>query len=570
MLVISCAAPFGAVFAQEESDAVVSRQIVGEGDGQMETAQEEVPSQSQGDVSEESASATRPEANEKVADVPSIENNIPSTQVTTRQTQPIPSDIVQPTPPELPDSPLIITAYKASGAHLHAVQLYNNSSVMQSLEGFELLFTAGDTEYPITLPDGWLQPRSYMVLAWQGESIWADGEYVLPVDTHNGAAQEILLMRNGNKPVTVPIPSAYDGSLMHRFKSSAGNYTTNITFSVGAGTMLSGGLYMLPDTPEITVLEVLVNPKHCVVGQETKECYDYLKIKNTGTAPIDLSLYRLRSGYGNASSSATNTAYLAGVISAGEWTTITHDSEGKRLTFTANDGTVWLEDRYGYATFDLAVPPYIGSDKAAQVGKSWSYNHDTGVWQWGTPSPLSEKNEFAEIVNMNVSTGTPTRTLVPCRDDQYRSEETNRCRSIVSARVVTPCREGQYRNEATNRCRSIAVAANALKPCADDQFRNPETNRCKKIASSDDVALADCGEGRERNPLTNRCRNIQRSVPPVADFAVEPIRDSTSVFVGWWILGGVAFVAVSYAGWEWREEIGRLIRKVFRPSKSIK
>jgi hypothetical protein len=112
--------------------------------------------------------------------------------------------------------------------------------------------------------------------------------------------------------------------------------------------------------------------------------------------------------------------------------------------------------------------------------------------------------------------------------------------------------------------------AGTLKPCADDQFRNPDTNRCKKIASDEDIALADCGEGRERNPETNRCRNIVAVAPPEAEFAVEPVADPQSVFIGWWIAGGAALIALGYGGWEWREEIGRLVRKVYRAITSGK
>ena len=159
-------------------------------------------------------------------------------------------------------------------------------------------------------------------------------------------------------------------------------------------------------------------------------------------------------------------------------------------------------------------------------------------------------------------------TLADCGEGRERNPLTGRCRNIPTASVLSPCKEGQYRSEETNRCRSIATAVNALKPCADDQFRNPATNRCKKIASSDDVALADCGEGRERNPATNRCRNILVSTPPVTGFSVEPIQDAANVFIGWWVLGGVTVLALGYAGWEWREEVGRFVRKVAQFGRS--
>ncbi|MCY1311612.1 hypothetical protein D9M70_619300 [compost metagenome] len=127
-----------------------------------------------------------------------------------------------------------------------------------------------------------------------------------------------------------------------------------------------------------------------------------------------------------------------------------------------------------------------------------------------------------------------------------------------------PCREGQYRSEDTNRCRSIvATVASVLKPCADNQFRNPDSGRCKKIASSDELALADCGEGRERNPETNRCRNIKTvaSIPEVA-FAVESVKDTTQAFVGWWALGGIGILALGYGVWEWRRELAVLFGRL--------
>jgi hypothetical protein len=131
----------------------------------------------------------------------------------------------------------------------------------------------------------------------------------------------------------------------------------------------------------------------------------------------------------------------------------------------------------------------------------------------------------------------------------------------MSTKTPTPCKEGQYRNEETNRCRSIAAEATALAPCDDDEERNPATNRCRKIASLASQ-LTPCKEGQERNPETNRCRNVAAAVPPDAAFGVEPVADTGKAFIGWWALGGVGILALGYAGWEWRQEIAAVIRKV--------
>ena len=237
------------------------------------------------------------------------------------------------------------------------------------------------------------------------------------------------------------------------------------------------------------------------------------------------------------------------------------------LTLTkTTTGTVYLLSSDGNTEVD--------SVEYRNLAKESSWALVDGEWQQTYRVTPGASNVYQQYLDCdegylrNEATGRcnkipePT-TLSDCGEGRERNPLSGRCRNIPTPTQLTPCREGQYRSEETNRCRSIATAAaSVLKPCADDQFRNPATNRCKKIASSDDVALADCGEGRERNPTTNRCRNVLASVPPAASFAVEPVAEAASVFAGWWVAGGVALAAVGYAGWEWREEIGRLIRRI--------
>jgi hypothetical protein cdivTM_04820 len=147
--------------------------------------------------------------------------------------------------------------------------------------------------------------------------------------------------------------------------------------------------------------------------------------------------------------------------------------------------------------------------------------------------------------------------LAPCKPGQYRSPETGRCRNISKLKTQTPCREGYYRSEITGRCRSIAAAAaKTLKPCPDGKFRNPATGRCKKIAADSDV-LKECPEGFERNPKTRRCRKVALATAPKPGFAPEQVKQVTGAMWGWWVLGGVSLLAVGYAGWQWRWEIGR-------------
>lgn len=104
--------------------------------------------------------------------------------------------------------------------------------------------------------------------------------------------------------------------------------------------------------------------------------------------------------------------------------------------------------------------------------------------------------------------------------------------------------------------------------CSAGQERHLETGRCRAISA--EPVLLDCGEGRERNPVTNRCRNVVSTTPAVAGFAVEPVTDTVHVFTGWWVLGGIMTIALGYVGWEWRDEIKSFVRKsgsFFRSSK---
>lgn len=250
------------------------------------------------------------------------------------------------------------------------------------------------------------------------------------------------------------------------------------------------------------------------------------------------------------------------------------ESGGYRIVFIATTeltltktttGMVYIVSSDGKTEIDSVEYSSLAKDTSwARIGGTW---HQTYTLTPNTTNVYQQYLPCDEGYWRNIETGRCNRVIeaagpIDCGEGRERNPTTGRCRNSLTVRELAPCREGQYRNEETNRCRSIATAANALKPCADDQFRNPATNRCKKIASSDDVALADCGEGRERNPTTNRCRNIVSSVPPAAGFAVEPIKDAANIFVGWWVLGGVTVLALGYAGWEWREEVSRFVRKL--------
>lgn len=132
-----------------------------------------------------------------------------------------------------------------------------------------------------------------------------------------------------------------------------------------------------------------------------------------------------------------------------------------------------------------------------------------------------------------------------------------------------PCAANQFRNPATGRCKLLATTSGAtLKPCRVNQYRSPETHKCRNVAQSS-TSRKPCKEGQERNPDTNRCRNVK--VMPTADYAVLGAQTTNNgAWYIWAAIGGVLLLAIGYAMWEWRQEIGglfRRLRKFVRPGK---
>ncbi len=147
----------------------------------------------------------------------------------------------------------------------------------------------------------------------------------------------------------------------------------------------------------------------------------------------------------------------------------------------------------------------------------------------------------------------------PCPVGKYRNTLTNRCRTIeADAAVLATCDIDQYRNPDTGRCKKINIAT--VTPCRDDQYRSEETNRCRAITAAS--AQKPCKDNQYRSEETNRCRNLPAANVPESAFAVQPVKEGTMAFVGWWALGGVGLLAVGYGTWEWRREIRRFIGHV--------
>lgn len=198
------------------------------------------------------------------------------------------------------------------------------------------------------------------------------------------------------------------------------------------------------------------------------------------------------------------------------------------------------------------------SDTYDSPDDNMSWSMIDGTWGYSNQMTFASANvaSVLEPADIEIASG-----MTPCAANQYRHPETRRCRMLVTvASAAAPCRDGQYRSEETNRCRSIALAGGTLTPCKENQYRSEETNRCRNLTSLAST-LTPCRDDQYRSEETNRCRTITAVSAPAA-FAVEPIADTDMVFAGWWALGGITALTLSYAAWEWRIEALTGLRKL--------
>ncbi len=124
------------------------------------------------------------------------------------------------------------------------------------------------------------------------------------------------------------------------------------------------------------------------------------------------------------------------------------------------------------------------------------------------------------------------------------------------------CEEGKVLNKETGNC--VKVTSVAAKVCPVGQYLNLLTGRCRKVAQ--ETAKKECKEGYYLNPETDRCRKIVENKG--AEYKLEPNRiEEESSFAAWHIVIIILLIGVGYLVYEFRTEIARLFRKVFRQSR---
>lgn len=441
-----------------------------------------------------------------------------------------------------PDMPILVTGYAFSGPKLLYVQLFNGSSSVVNLENITISYIISGQAEAISVAnlEGLIKPGGYVVVGERGSVPAADFGYSLnipPEVTGNVTAIKVSSPQYTEANVAVKA----DPNTLHwkrNISVTSGNYLSTFSSFVPASNFVlyGNGLYIVAESTSLQFTEILANPRNCSPAETAGDCFDFVKIYNPTLQPIELSQFRLRVGFHGQSASSSNTFALSGIVPAGGYLAIKESADARLVSLTNSGAYVWLEDTYGIQRYDSTITEYPDASSETKKGQAWAYDPSDGVWKWTLqPTP----------------TNLPSVFVFPAPKPK-----------VVASSSLAPCKEGQYRSEETNRCRSLASAVTALAPCDEDEERNLDTNRCRKIASALTADLVPCKEGQERNPETNRCRNVAAASPPDAAFKAEPIAETGKAFVGWWALGGIGLLAVGYGVWEWRQEILGGLQKV--------
>lgn len=260
--------------------------------------------------------------------------------------------------------------------------------------------------------------------------------------------------------------------------------------------------------PVLFITEILPNPKGSDTGAEFIELY------NSGVSDISLDGYRIA-----INKDLTKWINLPSSLSIGAESYMAIYNQPP-LSFSLVNTTGYLQ------LFNKGQPAgNVVTYTSPKDDQSWSLTDDVWVYsKLPTPGYPNSLSSLAEITPKAVTTSAKD----PCRQDQYRSPETGRCRLIETKEGPAPCQEGSERNEETGRCRKVVVAAGPT-PCKDGYERSAETNRCRKI-----VKMTKAGHGLDQQA------------------------GAAGNQLSWYYWAGIGLVVALVAGygvWEWRQEI---------------
>ena len=316
-----------------------------------------------------------------------------------------------PTTPNKTTGPLLIAGYYFSGPNLRYVQVFNSSSNLASLDGWQLASTSKSAPVATTVHTalhGMLEPGKHVIAAIPG--LFDRTTFSLPVaqpvsSPLVGAVSLIPPAGSGFSDESVAVPTISvstfketEGTFLNYYarrevSATTGNYLSGFTMVLPTEKLKNDALYLAPNTSVLQVVELFPDAPSCSPFDVSMKCTDYVKLYNPSTTPIDLTHYRIRTGgYGQAPSSS-NTRAMTGVLESMHYGVFP-------LSLSSTGSWVWLEDTYGVARYEQTSVQFPSS--SGHSSEAWSYDALSGAWKWtNLPSPSDTPNTFPEPIQVN-------------------------------------------------------------------------------------------------------------------------------------------------------------------------
>ncbi|MBP9667363.1 lamin tail domain-containing protein [Candidatus Saccharibacteria bacterium] len=322
------------------------------------------------------------------------------------------------------DGPLLITGYSFSGHSVRYVQIYNSDSQIVTLDGWRV--GTDDTSWQGPMLHGILEPHKKILVADPSVVMSPTVEFSMPIPkitdvrlsmvrlippTNTNWNEQIATITTTATTVNVATsPATYYFS--RNVSTTTGNYLTTYTAFVPTASLQleQDPLYQAPSSAGLTLVEVYPSPKTCAPTFVISLCQEYVKLHNPTTAPIDLSLLRLRVGSAGQSATTSNTSSLRGVLAPDGYVSIP-------IGLTDAGSWAWLEDEYGITRYDATLVSYPSASSHSEW--SYAYNHATDAWQWTQyPSP-DGPNTFMQSAVINQCGGLRLSEIAANNDTQF-------------------------------------------------------------------------------------------------------------------------------------------------------
>jgi hypothetical protein len=436
------------------------------------------------------------------------------------------------------------------------IELYNVTGKSLSLDGYSLVYN-GKELYSFTKGDVFLEDESFILLRAnnsRSEGILADDWYAgnlaikgTPVSnnmilelTKDGVVVDTVCWSGEGCYSHFDLVSTREKTLVRCMSNAniekcgdGADFEYIADYAVSFGGLFSDTEGEVDDEDDVNLCEGL---RLNEIGANLDE--QFIEIYNSNSTALNMTGCRLRMKSGNS----YYTHVFDGRIGAYGYLAIGVASNGLKLTKSPT--SAMGNEVQILSSSDDYEPVDKVSYKKQKSGTSLAWF--AGGWKSTYIVTPGADNKYSEFRI--------------CEAGKVINPATGNCINNKEDEPLPDCGPGKFRNPETNRCKSYAQLTSVLAPCKEGYYRNPETNRCKKIETTKLVAA--CAVGYERNPETGRCRKIRENEGAGYGLSVVDIDDKSS-FIGMWSLAGVTGAGMVVVGFQFRDEICGLVKKVF-------